>query len=324
MNKWTSLAVAVGLVLATCAYAFDEVGQTDAAKTAKYGKTAPSAAGHSGCSRGDVAEVMAGLPQMTYKVGDLETPCFKTAVAEAGDESKVKYVVDGKTYDCKERGTFELASLLEEEADNMMTVQYVVGDKSVYCPMAAKSLAEASGGEIAYRLAGMDFDSKDQAEAAAVAVREAVAKLASGSETVAADKPGCGAKAATVAGEGRCGPDCTKPCCADKTAAAKSGCKPGCGAKAKTVAGKGGCGPDCTKPCCAGKAATVETAAAKPACCGSKDKGTAEKAACCTAKGETASGTAEAGCGAQAQKRLGAVMAKLRLIVETGAKVRSS
>ena len=295
MNKWTSLAVAVALVLATCAYAFDEVGQTSASKTAKGGKTTALAAGHSGCSQGDVAKVMAGLPQMTYVAGDLETPCFRTAVAKAGDESEVKYVVDGKTYDCKERGTLELASLLEEEADKMMAVQYVVGDKCVHCPMAAKSLAKANGGKIAYRLAGMDFDSKDKAEAAAEAVREAVAKLAGGSETVAVDKPGC---------------------------------KPGCGAKAATVAGKGGCGPDCTKPCCAGKAATVKMAVAKPgsnpACCGSKDKVTADKTGCCKTKGETAGCTAVADCRAQAQKRLGAVMAKLQLIVETGAKVRSS
>ncbi|GAG41018.1 unnamed protein product, partial [marine sediment metagenome] len=191
MKKWTSLAVAVALVLAASAHACDEVGQTTAAKTAKCGRSAPSVAGQSDGHQDAVAKVMAGLPRMTYKVGDLETPCFKTAVAKAGDESKVKYVVDGKTYDCKGGATGELASLLEKEADRMMTVQYAVGDKCVPCPKAAASLAKEAGDNVTYRLAGLDFEAKARADDAAEAVREAVAKLAGSGETAIAAKPGC-------------------------------------------------------------------------------------------------------------------------------------
>ena len=320
MKKWTSLAVAVALVFAAWTYA-----------GAPCSKTAQVAADKS-LNQEAVGKIMAALPKMTYKVGEFETCCLKTATAKAGEESTVEYVVDGKSYGCRAEATAVLASLLEQEAETMMAVQYAVGDKSVHCPMAAKSLAKANGGKIAYRLAGMDFDSKDQADAAAEAVREAVAKLAGGSETASADKPGCkpgcGAKAETVAGKSGCGPDCTKPCCAGKIATAKMaadkpGCKPGCGskaataagkpgcdkpcgAKAATVAAKSGCGPDCTKPCCAGKIAAAKMTADKPGCkpgCGAVAATAAGKPGCdkpCGAKAATVA--AKDGCGPDCTK----------------------
>ena len=319
MKKWISLAVAVALVFAAWTYA-----------GAPCSKTAQAAADKS-LNEEAVGKIMTALPKMTYKVGEFETGCFKTATAKAGEESKVEYVVDGKSYGCRAEATTALTSLLEQEAEEMMTVQYAVGDTCVHCPMAAKSLAEANGGKIAYRLAGMDFDSKDNADAAAEAVREAVAKLASGSETAAADKPGCkpgcGAKAATVAGKSGCGPDCTKPCCAGKVVTAKMtadkpGCKPGCGSKAATVAGKPGC-----KPGCGAKATTVaDKPGCKPGCdkpCGAKAATVAGKPGCSKSCG-SAKTAAGADCWAEAEQRLTSVKDKIRVIVETGAQVQAS
>jgi hypothetical protein len=362
MKKWTALVAVVALMLGASTYAWEKDNQTAAGDKPKCGKTTGLAVGRD--SGSVVSKVLAGLPKMTYKAGELETPCFKTATEHAGSESKVQYVVDGKPYGCKGQATDMLASLLEGEAEKMMTVQYTVGEQSLHCPMGAASLAQETGQKMTYRLAGFDFESKQEADAVAQAVREAVAKMAGDTDSAVATaakpgcKPGCGSKASTVAAKPGCKPGCgskantvadkaegsktkavalsakpgCKPGCGSKakTAADKPGCKPGCGSKATTVAAKSkaGCPPGCTKPCCPKTKTTAVAAGAKTGCPPGCSK------PCCSGNAQTVAGAAQpagcpqgnaaADCCAAAEKRLQAVMAKLHVIVETGAKAQSS
>jgi hypothetical protein len=119
--------------------------------------------------------VLTSLPAMKYRVGDKTLGCPKSAAAMAEKEhTKVEYVVGDETIDCEVEATAKLTKLLEEELTNMASVQYVVGDHCGQCPMTAKTLAKKSGATIKYRVAGVDFDKKEDAEKVAKLVAEAV------------------------------------------------------------------------------------------------------------------------------------------------------
>ncbi len=264
MKKSIGAAAVAALVLAGVAFAGDrtKLSNKDVHKESALPEHAHLDSGQAPCHAegGAVAGVLEQLPKLTYRAGELETPCFKTALAKAGDQDKLQYVVAGKTYQCRGEATAALASLLEQEAEKLMTVRPVVGDEYVHCPTMAKARAAELGTKVAYRLAGLSFETEQEAESTAGIVREAIAKMAAGKS--GKDKPGC----------------CPK--------AGKSGCGKG---KAQTVAAKateGGSG--CSKSCA-----------------------------------KTVAGL-DGDCCAEAEKRLGNVQAKLRLIVETAAKALSS
>jgi hypothetical protein len=289
-----------------------------AATTYACDKTDAAAAGKSGCPKACADKVLAGLPAMTYKVGELETPCFKTATDKASDDAPLQYMVDGQTYDCRGKATATLVSLLETQAEQMMTVQYAVGGKSVYCPMEAAALAKANGGKVAYRLAGLDFESKEKASDAANTIREAVAKLAGTSESGATGtpgcKPGCGAKAATVAGGEK------KGCAWSKAKTVAGSDKKGDGASKATavaVVEKKGCGSSKAKTVAGGE---------KKGCVCPKGKTVAggDKKGCCPKAKTVAGGSDIPDCCAEVEKAFTAVQDKLRVIVETGAKALAS
>jgi hypothetical protein len=116
---------------------------------------------------------------MTYRVGDFETRCSKSAQAKA-DETKqaMTFSVADKTYDNKGEAMVALTGLLEAKAKTLASVRFAVGDKCFACPVSAKEVAQDSGAKIKYRVAGFDFDDQATAKMVAKAVAEAAAKVA--------------------------------------------------------------------------------------------------------------------------------------------------
>ena len=134
---------------------------------------------HKAAARSEkVDAILASLPSMTYKVGEMETACCKSANAEAAASgAKIAYVVDGKSYESKGEATVTLAGLMTEKYSEMSHVQFVAGDKCYKCPVTASKIAEDAKTKMKYRLAGFDFDSKEQANKVAAEVQEAMAGM---------------------------------------------------------------------------------------------------------------------------------------------------
>ncbi len=318
MKRSMSLAALAALLMVGSVLADDKAdcGKKDKAGCAK----STLVSGKSGCSKAcdaATAGVLASMPQMTYKAGDLETPCFKTATKKAGCESKVNYVVAGKSYDCKREASASLAGMLEKHLEQMMTVSYTVNGDRVGCPDAAKQMATAKNTKVMYRLAGVDFASQARADAASKAVHEAVANLAkdqgvktcpvTGKELASGSD--CCSKAKAVAGKDKS--DCAKSCAGKN----KADCAKACASKAKTASG------DAKGEGCCSKAKTVA----------GKDKAGCSKS--CGSKATTVAGNAKAGCSEKcdkecpnvdAEKRLAQVQDMLRVVVETAAKSQAS
>jgi len=312
----TALAVAVvagtafACDVAKCSKPVADNASGSATMRLVAGKTSPCG----GDTAGHIEKVMAGLPKMTYVAGDLQTPCHTTALAKAGCESKLQYMVGDEVYGCKTAATVALAEALEREANRMMSVRYAVGDQCMGCPRAAGAIASAKGVPVRYRLASVDFNSHEEAERAASACRAAIAGKANCPSTcdktakTAASKADCtktcDKTAKTVAGKA----DCTKTC--DKTAktvASKADCTKTCDKTAKTVASKA----DCTKTC----DKTAKTVAGKTNC-----PSTCDKSQCPAARLASSDATPEQ----DPQARVDAARQKIRTIVETAAGTLSS
>ncbi len=121
---------------------------------------------------------MASMPKMTYKVGDFETCCSKTAGEKAAETSQaVAYVVAGESFDGEAKAMAALASALNEQVEQMTHVQYVVGDQVVGCPSSAKTMAESAGTKVTYRLAGFDFGCSEKADKVAKEIQAAVSGI---------------------------------------------------------------------------------------------------------------------------------------------------
>ncbi|RME36918.1 MAG: hypothetical protein D6788_10570 [Planctomycetota bacterium] len=122
-----------------------------------------------------VQAVLASLPSMTYRVGDEVTECSKAA-AQMAEKSglPIEYVVGDEVFTDKGAALERLAAVLEKEANELQTVQFVVGQKCVRCPVTAKKLARQAKGKMMYRVGGVDFASREQAEAVLAAVKDAV------------------------------------------------------------------------------------------------------------------------------------------------------
>lgn len=318
MRKITLMAAVVAMSVAGPLWACDKEGKIAKAD----GKIAPCCQAK---LKGAVAKVMKTLPSMAYRVDDLETPCFKTATAKAGVESKIQFVVADKTYGAETAANIALAELLEKEIENLKTVQFAVGDKSYHCPISAKAACK-NGKKMKYRLAGFDFETRDQVDKALQIIN---CKLRG------------------------CPEDCIKDCLKNfhkgagaKTAGAKKGCCPKAkakvasakdaayhkGAAATVAAKKGGCpkakakvasAKDAHPPCHKGAAATV---AAKK---GDRPKAKAKVASgegspCRKGAATTLAADKKADYCKKAQARLAAVQDQIQLIVETAANVALS
>ena len=138
-----------------------------------------SASADGGCPIGKkVAAVLESLPKMKYRVGDEVTGCSKSAAAMAEKADKpVEYVVSDEVVADEGEATVKLTALLEKEMEDLQAVQYVVSGKCMRCPQSAKSIAEKTKSSVAYRVGGVDFAKKEDAEKALEAIREAVTEV---------------------------------------------------------------------------------------------------------------------------------------------------
>jgi hypothetical protein len=160
-----------------------EAGTTTAAATSPcHGRTAASVASAKSCcgkgkgagavSRGRVA----ALPTVTYRVGEFETGCRKSAAGKAAETKEaLTFLVGDKRYEREGEAKLALVSLLDERAAELTQVEYVVGDKAYHCSKTAAHVAKQAKAALRYRVAGVDFADIEQASAVAEK-----AKLAAG------------------------------------------------------------------------------------------------------------------------------------------------
>lgn len=122
--------------------------------------------------------VLASLPTMKYKVGDEVTGCSKSAGKMAkANGGKMQYMVGEEIFTDEGEAVVKLASLLENEIASLSSIQYAVAGECVQCPLRAKDLAKKSDAKIAYRVAGVDFDSREKAQKAVEAVKAALTSV---------------------------------------------------------------------------------------------------------------------------------------------------
>jgi hypothetical protein len=125
-----------------------------------------------------VEAILASMPSMSYRVDGEVTRCSKSAASLAEKAHKpVEYVVGEEVMTDKGQATAKLVSLLDEEEKSLQSMQFVAGGKCHRCPMTAKSVAKKSKTSVAYRVGGVDFDKKEDAEKALEAVHAAAAAV---------------------------------------------------------------------------------------------------------------------------------------------------
>lgn len=153
-------------------------GKTATTVASKSGCNGKAAAGLSAERRSKVETILASLPSVSYRVGELETGCFYTASTKAdANRAALQYVVDGKTYDKQCDASAALTAMLNERIASMTEVGFAAGDQVYRCPISARQAAEEAKTPVRYRLAGFDFDEKEAATIAAKRVAAAVAKV---------------------------------------------------------------------------------------------------------------------------------------------------
>ena len=181
--------VAVVALMVSTAHAQETSSET-AAKCSKCPTTTTAAQEGTECSGCPVmAEAMAKLPQMTFRVGDKDLCCGESAMAMAKKkEMPVHFVVAGKAFDdkthaytalveetetfvndfitpgkCETSGTTTVAgkscacpvtsaenAKLVKAAVDKVHMTYKVGDKSCHCPMEAATLAAKTEAKTEY------------------------------------------------------------------------------------------------------------------------------------------------------------------------------
>ena len=138
-----------------------------------------TASGKGECPIGKkVNAVLASLPTITYRVGDTVTGCSMSADAIAEKSGKkVEFLVGDEAFAGKGEAMVKLTALIEAKVDKMQSMQFVAGGKCHGCSVTAKSVAKAANGKVAYRVGGVDFDSKDQAQLVLASIKEALSEL---------------------------------------------------------------------------------------------------------------------------------------------------
>lgn len=122
--------------------------------------------------------VLASLPSMQYKVGEQVTGCSQSAATMAkANGGKMQYVVSEQVFTDEGEAIVKLVSLLESEIASLTSIQYAVGGECVRCPLRAKDLAKKSDSKIAYRVAGIDFESREKAQKAVEAAKAALTNV---------------------------------------------------------------------------------------------------------------------------------------------------
>ncbi len=157
--------------------------KTVAAKAGKKGccpKKGKTVADKGGCPiEAKTKAVLASMPAIEYRVGSEVIGCSKSAAAMAEKSGKpLEYVIGKENFNSEGEAKIRLASLLEEAATDMQSMQYVAGGKCGRCPMTAKGIAKSTGTKVAYRVGGVDFEKKEDAERVAKLVADALKSVA--------------------------------------------------------------------------------------------------------------------------------------------------
>jgi hypothetical protein len=117
------------------------------------------------------------VPAMSYRVGEKTTACPMEAKTLAGEKGKFQFVVADKDYAEESEARKAYAKQLDGFLNEVMTVRYAVGEECTACPITAESLAKKEGAKVMYRVAAFDFETKEAAEKAVKAAREAAGNV---------------------------------------------------------------------------------------------------------------------------------------------------
>jgi hypothetical protein len=121
-----------------------------------------------------VNAVLVSMPAMTYRVGDDVTGCRMSAERIAKETGRpVGYLVGDDGFTDKGEAVAKLTTLLEEEAEKLQSIQYVVNGRAHSCGMTAKQVAKKAKAGVIYRVGGVDFETAEDAEKALEAVKTA-------------------------------------------------------------------------------------------------------------------------------------------------------
>ncbi len=122
--------------------------------------------------------ILTSMPALKYRVGDETTGCSKSAAAMAKKAGKkMQFVVGDDVLDNEGEAMVKLTAMLEKEAASMQVVRYVAGGKCGGCPVTAKTVAAKSGSKVTYRVGGVDFATKADAQKVVKLVADAVAEV---------------------------------------------------------------------------------------------------------------------------------------------------
>ncbi len=143
------------------------------------GSKAVASASCSGKSDCDSVLAKAGLkvPAISYRVGEKTTACPMEARTLAGEQGQVRFVVADKDYADEAEARKAYARQLDGFLNEVTTVRFAVGKECTACPMTAESLAKKEGKPVMYRVAAFDFETREAAEKAVKAAREAAASV---------------------------------------------------------------------------------------------------------------------------------------------------
>lgn len=153
-------------------------GTSCAQKTALSGgaccaKAAQNAA--AGCPKASLRQsVLASRPGMSWRVdGQLFTcPVEAEQVSKAAGKP-IEYVVGESAFTDQDQAQVKLAALVEEYANGLLSLQFAVGGECFRCPVSADEAARKSQTVVKYRVAGVDFDTREAAAKALEAAMKA-------------------------------------------------------------------------------------------------------------------------------------------------------
>lgn len=125
-----------------------------------------------------VSAILASMPAIQYRIGAETTGCSKSAASMAEKSGKsIEYLVGDDAFASEGKAIAKLTSVLDREIETMKSIRYVAGGKCHGCPMTAKAIAKSSKTAIGYRVAGVDFAKKSDAQNAIDSIAKAIANV---------------------------------------------------------------------------------------------------------------------------------------------------
>ncbi len=142
------------------------------------GKAATAASGEGCPVARKVQAVLASMPTMKYRVNGEVTGCSKGAESMAKKAGKpIEFLVGEDVLTDRGEAMVMLTALLDKEAETLQGMQFVAGGKCHRCPVTAKSVAQKPKTTLAYRVGGVDFQKKEDAEKAIASIHGALAAV---------------------------------------------------------------------------------------------------------------------------------------------------